>query len=158
MDLRTFGMRRSQTGLREPGSVPGYLWTLPCPSIQIETSFHGKVRCVWALGVGGNNASLGGSNEMEIFQANVNCNLQARMFLGWKERLQVGKVNLPLWEGVDGTVLSHPVPSCPVCPLYPAASGILKALSVDEPQSVLSTKHWACLQLSCWLQTGLCSV
>lgn len=46
MDLRTLGMRRSQTGLREPGSVPGYLWTLPCPSIQIETSFHGKVRCV----------------------------------------------------------------------------------------------------------------
>lgn len=68
MDLGTFGMRRSKTGLRETGSVSGYLWTLPCPSIQIETSFHGKVRYVWALRVGGKNASLGGSNEMEIFQ------------------------------------------------------------------------------------------
>lgn len=39
-------------------------------------------------------------------KANVNCNLQAQMFLGRKERMQVGKVNLPLWEGADGTVLS----------------------------------------------------
>lgn len=39
-------------------------------------------------------------------KANVNCNLQAQMFLGWKERLQVGKVNLPLWEGAGGTGLA----------------------------------------------------